>query len=87
MADIVGFGDAGVQTALATGDGGFGSGKLLAGFSYDQAWRVDKHVVSFATLTMTTWPTSWALAIRRSDGAGYRGWRLRIWQASRRLQL
>jgi len=44
MADIVGFGDAGVQTALATGDGGFGSGKFLAGFSYDQAWRVDKHV-------------------------------------------
>jgi hypothetical protein len=44
MADIVGFGDAGVQTALATGDGGFGSGKFFPDFGYDQAWRVDKHV-------------------------------------------
>lgn len=44
MADIVGFGDAGVQTALASRDGGFGSGKFFPDFGYDQAWRVDKHV-------------------------------------------
>lgn len=44
-ADIVGFGDAGVWTALANGTGGFTTpGLTLANFGYDQGWRVEKHV-------------------------------------------
>ncbi|WP_119270260.1 FG-GAP-like repeat-containing protein [Taklimakanibacter deserti] len=45
MADIVAFGDAGVWTALATGDGGFGPEHfVLANFGYDQGWRNENHV-------------------------------------------
>jgi hypothetical protein len=44
MADIVAFGEAGVMTALATGDGGFTPGQFLPDFGYDQGWRVDSHV-------------------------------------------
>ena len=44
MADIVAFGDAGVWTALSTGDGGFGPEQfVIANFGYDQAWRNEKH--------------------------------------------
>ena len=44
-ADIVGFGNAGVWTALSTEDGGFAPAQLvLPEFGYNQAWRVDKHV-------------------------------------------
>lgn len=42
--DIVGFGDAGVYVALATGDGAFGSTQFaIADLGYDSGWRVDKH--------------------------------------------
>ena len=42
-ADIVGFGDAGVWTALATGSGGFAAAHfVLADFGYDQGWRTGK---------------------------------------------
>jgi hypothetical protein len=38
-ADIIGFGDAGVWTAVGAGDGSFaGAVFVLAGFAYDQAW-------------------------------------------------
>ncbi|WP_202899221.1 FG-GAP-like repeat-containing protein, partial [Methylocapsa aurea] len=44
-ADIIGFGDDGVWTALATGDGGFAPEKfVLANFGFNQGWRPDKHV-------------------------------------------
>jgi hypothetical protein len=44
-ADIVGFGDDGVWTALATGDGGFATANfVLAGFGVNQAWDPSKHV-------------------------------------------
>lgn len=43
-ADIVAFGDAGTYTAVATGNGMFGSPhSVTADFGYDQGWRVDKH--------------------------------------------
>jgi hypothetical protein len=51
MADIVAFGDAGVWTALATGDGGFADEHFVrANFGYDQAWRNDKHVRLLANI-------------------------------------
>lgn len=44
MADIVGFGDEGVYTALANGDGTFASANLvLTRFGYNQGWRTDRH--------------------------------------------
>jgi phospholipase C len=50
--DIVGFGNDGVLTALATGDGGFGptvfGGPELA---YNQGWRLDRHPRFVADLT------------------------------------
>ncbi|MBS0151481.1 MAG: VCBS repeat-containing protein [Nitrospira sp.] len=43
-ADIVGFGNDGVWTALGNGDGTFQAPKLvLAGFSVNQGWRVEQH--------------------------------------------
>ena len=43
-ADIVGFGDAGVWTALGNGDGTFQEPRfVLANLGIDQGWRVDKH--------------------------------------------
>jgi hypothetical protein len=45
QADIVAFGDAGVWTALSTGDGGFAPASLaLANFGVSQAWDPSKHV-------------------------------------------
>jgi phospholipase C len=43
-ADIVGFGDAGVWTAVNNGDGTFGSMRFVIGdLGYNQGWRVDQH--------------------------------------------
>ena len=43
-ADIVGFGDAGVWTAVNNGDGSFQSMKFVVGdLGYNQGWRVDQH--------------------------------------------
>ena len=43
--DIVGFGDAGVWTAVNNGDGTFGSMRFVVGdLGYNQGWRVDQHV-------------------------------------------
>src|ERR1022692_260779 len=43
-ADIVGFGDAGVWTALGNGDGTFQDGQyVLAGFGVQQGWQVASH--------------------------------------------
>ena len=45
MDDIVGFGNAGVYRALATGNGALGSADfVVADFGYDQGWRNDQHV-------------------------------------------
>jgi hypothetical protein len=52
--DIVGFGDAGVWTALSNGDGTFtqtANHPVLNNFSYDQGWRVDQHPRFLAPLT------------------------------------
>ncbi len=54
FADIVGFGFAGVWTALSNGDGTFQDGKfVLANFGYQQGWRVDRHPRLVASLTKT----------------------------------
>ncbi len=51
-ADIVGFGDAGVWTALSNGDGSFQPAQfVLADLGYDQGWRVEKHPRLLADLT------------------------------------
>ncbi|GAB3061635.1 VCBS repeat-containing protein [Micromonospora schwarzwaldensis] len=51
-ADIVGFGDAGVWTALSTSGGSFADPRfVLADLGYDSGWRVDKHVRVSADLT------------------------------------
>ena len=43
-ADIIGFGDDGVWTAMNKGDGTFYPAQyILADFGYNQAWRVEKH--------------------------------------------
>lgn len=42
--DVVGFGDAGVYIALATGGGAFGPAQFaVADLGYDSGWRVDRH--------------------------------------------
>ena len=51
-ADIVGFGDAGVWTALNSGDGTFQSMKfVVADLGYNQGWRVDQHPRFVADIT------------------------------------
>ena len=51
-ADIVGFGNDGVWTALGNGDGGFQAAKfVIADFGYNQGWRVDVHERVLADLT------------------------------------
>lgn len=51
-ADIVGFGNDGVWTALGNGDGTFQTPKLvLEGFNVNQGWRVDQHIRLLADLT------------------------------------
>ncbi|AAZ97308.1 hypothetical protein Tbd_1355 [Thiobacillus denitrificans ATCC 25259] len=50
--DIVGFGDAGVWTALGNGDGSFQQPQfVLADLGYESGWRVDKHPRFLADLT------------------------------------
>ncbi|WP_190085778.1 VCBS repeat-containing protein [Streptomyces longisporoflavus] len=50
--DIVGFGDQGVWTALAVGDGTFKEAKfVLAEFGYERGWRVEKHPRFLADIT------------------------------------
>ena len=52
FADIVGFGDAGVWTALSDGQGGFAAANfVLQNFGVQQSWHVDKHPRILATLT------------------------------------
>ena len=50
-ADIVGFGNDGVWTALSKGDGTFGEPKFFEGFGVKQGWRVDQHLRLLADLT------------------------------------
>ena len=51
-ADIIGFGNDGVWTALSNGDGTFQAPKLvLEGFTVNQGWRVDQHPRSVVDLT------------------------------------
>lgn len=51
-ADIVGFGDSGVITALSNGDGSFQLlGLVLQGFGYNAGWRVDRHPRYVADIT------------------------------------
>lgn len=42
-ADLVGFGEAGVLTALSIGDGTFVNPNFFEGFGVKQGWRVDQH--------------------------------------------
>lgn len=51
-ADIIGFGQKGVLTALNNGDGTFGVAKvgLEVSFSFEQGWRVDQHLRLLADL-------------------------------------
>ncbi|NOU10303.1 MAG: hypothetical protein HOO98_09840, partial [Nitrospira sp.] len=42
-ADIVGFGNDGVWTAVSNGDGTFGAPKFFEGFGVKQGWRVEQH--------------------------------------------
>jgi phospholipase C len=49
--DLVGFGEAGVLTALGNGDGTFGQPKLFPDFGVKQGWRVDRHPRFVADLT------------------------------------
>lgn len=54
--DIVGFGDAGVWTALSKGDGTFQKPNhppVVHNFGYNQSWRVDQHPRFLAPLTNT----------------------------------
>jgi hypothetical protein len=51
-ADIVGFGDPGVWTAVSNGDGTFATPQVGVGnFGYDQGWRVAQHLRSVADIT------------------------------------
>jgi hypothetical protein len=51
-ADIVGFGDAGVWTALSNGDGTFHDSQfVLADFGHATGWRVEKHPRLLADMT------------------------------------
>jgi phospholipase C len=51
-ADIVGFGDAGVWTAINNGSGAFAQERLVLGnLGYNQGWRVEKHARYLADLT------------------------------------
>jgi phospholipase C len=51
-ADIVGFGDDGVWTAISNGDGTFQSARfVLADFNYNRGWRVENHPRFLADLT------------------------------------
>jgi hypothetical protein len=44
IADIIGFGDAGIWTAIGTGDGTFQDAKYVqANLGYEQGWRVERH--------------------------------------------
>ncbi|MGA8030107.1 MAG: choice-of-anchor D domain-containing protein [Bryobacteraceae bacterium] len=56
-ADIVGFGDAGVWTALGNGDGTFQPAKyVLADFGVQQGWQVASHPRYLAVLTSSGHP-------------------------------
>lgn len=51
-ADIIGFGDAGVWTAIGNGDGTFQAPQFVLGnYGYQQDWRVDRHPRFLAHLT------------------------------------
>jgi phospholipase C len=51
-ADIIGFGDAGVYTALSLGNGAFGQPRFVVpNFGYNQGWRIDQHPRFAADLT------------------------------------
>ncbi len=51
-ADIVGFGDAGVWTALSTSGGSFADPHfVLADLGFDQGWRVEKHLRVLGDIT------------------------------------
>ena len=55
-ADIVGFGDAGVWTALSNPDGTFADPHfVLADLGYDSGWRVDKHPRLLAPMSHNGW--------------------------------
>jgi phospholipase C len=42
-ADIIGFGNAGIYTALSNGNGTFAPGPFIAGMGYDDGWRIEDH--------------------------------------------
>jgi len=51
-ADLIGFGDAGVWTAMNNGDGSFQSMQfVVSDLGYDQGWRVDQHPRFVADIT------------------------------------
>jgi hypothetical protein len=66
-ADIVGFGNEGVWTAVSSRDGSFQTPRLvLADFGHFTGWRVRKHPRLMADITATDAPTSSGLATRGS---------------------
>ncbi|GAA0319231.1 hypothetical protein GCM10009087_31940 [Sphingomonas oligophenolica] len=51
-ADLIGFGNDGVWVALGDGNGGFGEARfVLAGFGFNQGWRIDLHPRFLADIT------------------------------------
>ncbi len=58
LADIIGFGDAGVWIAIGIGDGTFRDPQfIIEDFGYNQGWRVDKHPRLLADLTGKGYPS------------------------------
>jgi hypothetical protein len=52
LSDIVGFGNAGIYTALSLGNATYGPVRfVVADLGYDQAWRLDKHLRTAADIT------------------------------------
>lgn len=75
-ADVVGLGDDGVATAIATGDGGFAPAQfVLREFGVNQGWLVDQHPRFLTDLTadgladlVGIGPNGTVTAIARGDG-------------------
>ena len=75
-ADIVGLGDDGVATAIATGDGGFGPAQfVLREFGVNQGWSMDRHPRFLTDITadgladlVGIGPNGTVTAIARGDG-------------------
>ena len=84
LGDIIGFGNAGVYTALNDGVGGFGQVRFARpNFGVDQGWRVDSHPRFVADLTgdrrsdIVGFGRA-GVSVAKNDGAGGFGAELRV---------